>query len=332
LGCAHESVGEGTSVIAAGGLFWLVQAELREVEAALAATARTGDPIVEPMLEMVLPGSGKRVRPALSLLAAKLGTYPGEPGIHMAVGVELLHAASLVHDDVVDQTDTRRGEATLFTRLGNAISVLVGDYLFSQSAARCVATGDLRVIGLFAETLGSMARGQIEEAARLRKADVGLSREAYFRTIWDKTASLFVLACQGGAILSGVPEPQVQAARVYGEKLGLAFQIVDDVLDFVGDERTLGKPVGSDLRQGIITLPVIHLREELRDGLVQRAFELGEFDHLVQLVRSSEAVERSRAEARTLLREGREALRALAPGQVRDTLEAVSEYIVERVQ
>lgn len=315
----------------AAGLFSLVRAELTEVEAALASTGRTGDPIVEPMLEMVLPGSGKRVRPALSLLAAKLGTYPGERGIHMAVGVELLHAASLVHDDVVDQSNTRRGEATLFTRVGNAIAVLVGDYLFSQSAARCVATGDLRVIGLFADTLGSMARGQIEEAARLRKVDVSLSREAYFRTIWNKTASLFVLASQGGAILSGVPEEHVQAVRTYGEKLGLAFQIVDDVLDFVGDEQALGKPVGSDLRQGIITLPILHLRDELRDGVVQRALEAGEFDYLVHLVRDSQAVERSRDEARKLLREGREALQVLNPGPVRDSLEVVSEYIVERV-
>src|SRR5690606_29440537 len=123
-----------------------------------------------------------------------------------------------------------------------------------------------RVIDLFAQTLGSMARGQIEEASRNGRAHLELTREAYYRTIWGKTASLFVLACQGGAILSRLSEPQIQAMRTFGEKLGLAFQIVDDLLDFTGDERTLGKPVGSDLRQGVITLPVIYLRDELRDG------------------------------------------------------------------
>ncbi|MBI4492665.1 MAG: polyprenyl synthetase family protein [Chloroflexi bacterium] len=312
--------------------FALVQPELALVEEALAATARTEDPIVAPILSLVLPGSGKRLRPALALLAARLGRYPGETAIHMAVGVELLHAASLVHDDVVDETDRRRGEATLFTRVGNAVAVLVGDYLFSQSAARCVATGDLRVIGLFAETLGSMARGQIEEASRESDAHLSLTREAYYQTIWAKTASLFVLACQGGAILSRIPEPQVQALRTYGEKLGLAFQVVDDILDFVGDERALGKPVGSDLRQGVITLPVIYLRDELKDGAFRRTFEQRAVEELVQLVRESEAVERCRAEAAALARESREVLRALDPSPCRDALEALTHYVVHRLR
>lgn len=312
-------------------LFALVQPELELVEQALATTARTEDAIVAPILSMVLPGSGKRLRPALALLAAKLGPFPGETGIHMAVGVELLHTASLVHDDVVDETDLRRGDATLFTRIGNALAVLVGDYLFSQSAARCVATGDLRVIGLFADTLGSMARGQIEEAARKSFTRSRLTREAYYQTIWDKTASLFVLACQGGAILSRISESQVQAMRVFGEKLGLAFQIVDDILDFVGDEQTLGKPVGSDLRQGVITLPTIYLRDELKDGAFRRAFEQDAVDDLVRLVRESGAVDRCRAEAETLARESRDVLQALDPSPAREALETLTHYVVRRI-
>src|SRR5439155_18350792 len=136
----------------------------------------------------------------------------------------------------------------------------VGDYLFAQSAGRCVGTGNLRVIGLFAHTLGLMVQGQVREASFRSGSLLALSRDDYFETIWGKTAALFVLACEGGAILGGAPEPQVQALREFGRRVGLAFQVVDDILDYVGDESLLGKPVGSDLRQGIVTLPLLHLR------------------------------------------------------------------------
>src|SRR5829696_2576193 len=228
----------------------LIEQELAAVEETLIETAQSEHPLMGPMLSMVLPGSGKRMRPALALLTARLGDAAPQAMTNMAVGVELLHAASLVHDDVVDESALRRGDETLFTRVGNALAVLVGDYLFAQSASRCVATGDMRVIGLFAETLASMCQGQIEEASRGNAPEQTLTREQYYQTIWGKTASLFVLACEGSAILAGLTEPQIEAMRRYGDRLGLAFQVADDILDFVGDEADLGKPVGSDLRQG----------------------------------------------------------------------------------
>ena len=228
--------------------FALVQDGLAAVERALADTAQPDHPLLGPMLSMVLPGSGKRLRPALALLTGRLGTYDAERLLHMATGVELLHGASLVHDDVVDESDLRRGSQTLFTRVGNALAVLVGDYLFAQSANRCVATGDVRVIGLFAQTLASMCQGQIEEASRGNHPEQTLSRDQYYQTIWGKTASLFVLACEGSAILAGLSEPAIVGMRRYGDRLGLAFQVVDDILDFIGTEAELGKPVGSDVR------------------------------------------------------------------------------------
>jgi geranylgeranyl pyrophosphate synthase len=282
------------------------------------------------MLSMVLPGSGKRLRPALALLTGRLGTYDAERLLHMATGVELLHGASLVHDDVVDESDLRRGSQTLFTRVGNALAVLVGDYLFAQSANRCVATGDVRVIGLFAQTLASMCQGQIEEASRGSHPEVKLTREAYYQTIWGKTASLFVLACEGSAILAGLSETQIAAMRRFGDRLGLAFQVADDILDFVGDEEHLGKPVGSDLRQGTITLPVICLREILTPEEFRAAFDSDDVSGVIELVRSGEAVERARAEAEGLLDEAREALMALPPCDARDALEALTQYVVER--
>lgn len=310
--------------------FALVQDGLAAVERTLAETAQPDHPLLGPMLSMVLPGSGKRLRPALALLTGRLGTYDAERLLNMAVGVELLHAASLVHDDVVDESDLRRGAQTLFTRVGNALAVLVGDYLFAQSATRCVATGDVRVIGLFAQTLASMCQGQIEEASRGNRPEQTLTREQYYQTIWGKTASLFVLACEGSAILAGLTEPQIAAMRIYGDRLGLAFQVVDDILDFIGEEAQLGKPVGSDVRQGTITLPVICLREILPPDEYAAAFAEDDRTAVIDLVKSSGAVERAQAEADRLLSEAREALTALDASPARDTLEALTHYVVER--
>ncbi len=317
-------------MIESASSFELVREELAAVDKALAEIAQPDHPLLGPMLSMVLPGSGKRLRPTLALLVGRLGERRPEPMLHMATGVELLHTASLVHDDVVDESDRRRGEQTLFTRVGNALAVLVGDYLFAQSAQRCVATGDVRVIGLFASTLGSMCQGQIEEASRGNNPEFSVTREDYLQTIWGKTASLFVLACEGAAILAGLTEPRIQAMRRYGDRLGLAFQVVDDVLDFTGDEARLGKPVGNDLRQGTITLPVICLREIMPNGAYREAFEAYDVPALVKLVTESGAAERARAEADRMLDEAREALRVVPAGPARDALEALTYYVVER--
>jgi geranylgeranyl pyrophosphate synthase len=314
----------------------LVRPGLERLETTLRAMAASDDPLLGPMLSTVLPGSGKRLRPALALLIARLGQLDAERLDPMALGVELLHTASLVHDDIVDESDTRRGSATLYTKVGNALAVLVGDYLFSQAAQACVATGDLRVVRLFAETLGAMAQGQIDEA----NGQLGgrhhwrtLSREAYYRTIGRKTASLFVLACQGTGLLIGLDARQVEALRSYGHNCGLAFQVVDDILDFTSTEQELGKPVGSDLRQGTITLPVILLRDgQLADGhaLELSAFESDDVEAQVRLVQESEAIGMAYAEAEVLVERARGALGALPPGVERDALDALAAYVTHR--
>jgi len=317
-------------VTVTGSLFGLVRTELDEVEAQLTATAQAEHPLLGPMLSMVLPGAGKRLRPALALLACKLGQAEPVAMIHMAVGVELLHTASLVHDDVVDSSELRRGSATLYTKVGNALAVLVGDYLFAQSATRCVATANLRVIGLFAETLASMCQGQIDEASRGNNPHLKVTRDDYYRTIRGKTASLFVLACEGGALLAGLPEPQIDAMRVFGEQLGLAFQLIDDILDFSGDERELGKPVGSDLRQGTITLPVVYLRESMQDGSFECLFDTAGPEALVAEIRSSPVLERCQDEATKLVTRAKAALKVLPRTETRQALTELADYAVRR--
>jgi geranylgeranyl pyrophosphate synthase len=192
------------------------------------------------------------------------------------------------------------------------------------------------VVQLFAQTLGAMAQGQIDEAnSQLggRRAWQTMTRADYFRTIWGKTASLFVLACQGTGMLVGLPESQVAALRTYGENLGLAFQVVDDILDFTSTEAALGKPVGSDLRQGTITLPVILLRDaDLADGRYRAAFESGDVDEQVRLVQSSSAIDSAYQEAHRLVGQSLEALQALPNGPERQALETLAAYVTRRTQ
>ncbi len=319
-----------------GAILSLVQPGLARMEASLARLAETDDAILAPMLSAVLPGAGKRLRPALALLIGQMAPRPIEADAlnHMAVGVELLHTASLVHDDIVDESDTRHGGATLYARVGNALAVLVGDYLFSQAAQACVATGNLDVVRLFAETLGAMAQGQINDANRQLGGRHGwevLTRERYYRTIRGKTASLFVLACQGTGLLAGLAPSAVDALRVYGEQLGLAFQVFDDILDFTATEEELGKPVGSDLRQGTITLPVILMREhDLADGRLRAAFEAEDVDLQVRLVQESGAIPAALAEAEELVARARAALRDVPVGTQRDALDALAAYVTRR--
>jgi geranylgeranyl pyrophosphate synthase len=313
----------------------LVQPGLARTTASLAALADNDDAVLGPMLSTVLPGSGKRLRPALSLLIGRMSSAVDPDALnHMAVGVELLHTASLVHDDIVDESDTRHGGATLYSKVGNALAVLVGDYLFSQAANECVATGNLPVVRLFAETLGAMAQGQINDASgqlRGRRQWATLSRETYFRTITGKTASLFVLACQGTGLLIEMDQTQVAGLRAYGQSLGLAFQVVDDILDFTSTEQELGKPVGSDLSQGTITLPVILMREgQMADGAVRAAFESDDVDLQVRLVRESGAIAAAYAEAEALVARARQALESLPPGVERDALDALASYVTRR--
>jgi geranylgeranyl pyrophosphate synthase len=313
----------------------LVQPGLARLETSLAGLAATDNPVLGPMLSAVLPGTGKRLRPALSLLIGRLGTLADPQALdHMAVGVELLHTASLVHDDIVDESDRRHGAATLYARVGNALAVLVGDYLFSQAAQECVSTGNLDVVRLFAQTLGAMAQGQIDDAnGQLggHHAWETLTRDRYYRTIGGKTASLFVLACQGTGLLVGLHEAQVDGLRRFGENLGLAFQVFDDILDFTSTEEELGKPVGSDLRQGTITLPVILMRDrQLVDGRLRAAFESDDVDLQVRLVQESGAIGAAFAEAESLAARARQGLELLPAGAERDALDALASYVTRR--
>jgi octaprenyl-diphosphate synthase len=229
------------------------------VEKQLRGLTKTSIPELDPLLDHVLTGSGKRVRAAITLLASALYPHDSDKPVTMAAAVELLHLATLIHDDTIDNTDLRRGKATVSNLWGKHMAVLLGDYVFAASATLVCDTNNVRVIRRFAETIMELASGEVMEYFHCYQPDQ--ARHRYHDRIYRKTASLFCTAAETGAILGNAPEGQVQLLRDYGYNIGMAFQMVDDLLDVQGDTLALGKPVGNDLLHGVLTLPAIMLLE-----------------------------------------------------------------------
>ncbi len=228
---------------------------LERVKQSLHALCNNQSPFLAELLDHVLETKGKRVRPAITLLASQFHPNDGKNAETMAAAVELLHIATLIHDDTVDNSDIRRGKVTVSKMWGRNAAVLLGDYVFATSAIFVCDTGTVRVIRRFSETIMELSSGELHEM--VATYDWAQTREQYENRIFNKTASLFMTASESGAVLSGGPEPVVQALRNYGYSLGMAFQGIDDILDFEGNAEEIGKPVGNDLSQGIMTLPAI---------------------------------------------------------------------------
>ena len=240
-----------------------VQQDLNRVRDTLRSISRIEYTWLAEQLSYLVKETGKGIRPALTLLSGRSYNYNLDYLLPMAVSVELMHTATLVHDDAIDKALKRRGQATINSIWGNEIAVLMGDYLFAKAGEFVAETQTPRVIKLFSQTLGTISSGEINQ---FRGAfNLNQTREDYFRRIYGKTASLFSLATQSGAILAQAPEPAVASLKEYGDNLGIAFQIVDDILDFTSTEEALGKPVGSDLTQGTLTLPSMLLIERYGD-------------------------------------------------------------------
>ena len=256
----------------AASIYAPIEDRLARVEDRLRGLSETGTPYLDQLLDYVLVNGGKRIRPAITLLASDFYPHDSENPITMASAVELLHVATLIHDDTVDNSDLRRGKATVSNRWGQHVAVLFGDYVFATSATFVCDTGDIGVIRRFSETIMDLASGQLVEY--FSAFDAQEARKLYDTRIYRKTASLFRTAAETGAILGGAPDPQVEALRTYGHNIGMAFQIVDDLLDVQGDPSQLGKPVGHDLLQGVLTLPAIMLMKRYpNDNPVEKLFK-----------------------------------------------------------
>ncbi len=313
-------------------LYGSVREDLRAVEVVFDAVKQVDYGPLNEMLSMVLGGGGKLLRPALALLAGRFGEYNLERLAPLAASVELLHTATLVHDDVIDAAATRRGRATVNSAFHNSTTVMLGDYLFAHAADQVVRTDKLRVVRLFSETLMTMAKGEIKQD--LAAYDGRQTIRDYFARIGGKTASLFATAAEGGAIVSDAPERCIVALREYGYSFGMAFQIVDDILDFTGDEQQLGKPVGGDLMQGTLTLPSLLLMErDPESNPVSSYLSKRSPDRLaaaVEAIRQSDIPAESYRMAREFCQRALDAISGLPNNADRQTLAELTEYILER--
>jgi len=312
-----------------GSIFKPVQPEMAQIEDRLDEVASTAPLEMIDQLKHALKDGGKRIRPALTLLTGKFYKYNLDLLLPMATGVELLHTATLVHDDTIDDSQLRRGKASIKHRWGNSNAVLLGDYLFATSAGMVAETRNIRVIKLFAQTLMTIFTGEIEESISI----FNKSRERYFQTIGDKTASLFAAATESGAVLSKAPEVVVQSLKSYGYNLGMSFQIVDDILDFVGQKETLGKPVASDLSKGIFTLPVILLFERPESDEVREAFEKDSrrgTKQLMEMVYNSSVLDEGYRIAQDFASRACSALERLPRNTAYNSLTDLAGYVTER--
>lgn len=249
-----------------------VEERLGRVLGCLRDMANEKHPFLSELLEHIFSAPGKNIRPAITLLGSSF--HPHDEGIteKMAAGVELLHIASLIHDDTVDESSLRRGKATISKLWGANAAVLAGDYIFAASATLVCDTGDIRVIRRFAETIMELSSGELQEMSEAYSPHQSL--DSYLKRIYDKTASLFTTAGESGAILSGASDGYVEAMRSYGYNLGMAFQVVDDILDFDGSEEEIGKPIGSDLANGVVTLPaLVAMRNKANRAVIVDALE-----------------------------------------------------------
>jgi octaprenyl-diphosphate synthase len=312
----------------------LAAADMQRVDTLIRARLASDVVLINQIADHIIAGGGKRLRPMLHVLAAGAAGYAGAQHIKLAAVIEFIHTSTLLHDDVVDESDLRRGRKTANALWGNAASVLVGDFLYSRSFQLMVELDDMRVMRILADTTNTIAEGEVLQLLNIGNADV--DEAAYLAVIERKTAVLFAAATELGGLLGGLPDAQVAALRRYGMELGYAFQIADDLLDYVSDADTLGKNIGDDLAEGKPTLPLIYALERATSAQAESMRQaithggLDALDEIVAAIRGSGALERTHARAVQHADAAREALAALPPSPHRDALAALADYSVQR--
>lgn len=312
--------------------FDLVRDDLPEVEARMLRGPDGSQPRLESAIEHLLESGGKRLRPTLVLLVGRMLSADRESLVGLAAAIEMLHTATLVHDDLIDGSLVRRGLPTLNAQWTAGATVLTGDYIFARAAHLASQVGSLPLMEQFARTLMVIVQGEITQIFRDGPDD---PRQAYYDRIYAKTASLFEMATRGAAMLGAEHEGSVESMRRFGYLLGMAFQIVDDALDFVGDEARVGKPVGNDLRQGLITLPTLcyiesQERPELLAALSTERLEVSAASALVDAIRRSGAVEQALEEARRMAATAESCLSGMPETPERAALYQATRYVVDR--
>jgi octaprenyl-diphosphate synthase len=312
----------------------LAAADMQRVDGLIRERLSSDVVLINQIADHIIGSGGKRLRPMLHVLAAGAAGYRGEEHTKLAAIIEFIHTSTLLHDDVVDESDLRRGRKTANALWGNAASVLVGDFLYSRSFQLMVELDDMRIMRILADTTNTIAEGEVLQLLNIGNADV--SEAAYLAVIERKTAVLFAAATELGGILGGLAENQTAALREYGMQLGYAFQIADDLLDYVSDADTIGKNIGDDLAEGKPTLPVIYALEKATPEQAQslrHAIEHGgldSLDRIIAAIRDSGALERTHERAVFHADAARQSLEQLPDSTYRDALLTLASYAVER--
>jgi octaprenyl-diphosphate synthase len=314
----------------------LVEADMGRVNQLIVARLDSPIRLIPELAGHLVAAGGKRVRPMLTLIAAQLCGYRGERHIHLAAAVEFIHSATLLHDDVVDQSELRRGLATANAIWGNKPPVLVGDFLFARAFQLMVEDGSLAVLAILANASAVIAEGEV--AQLMTANDTETDEATYLRVVSAKTATLFAAAAQIGALVAERPKADARALRSYGENLGIAFQLTDDVLDYSAREVVLGKSLGDDFREGKVTLPIVlafargsaEERRFWRRTLEQLEQRDGDFAHAIELLNRHGALADSLARAADYGAAARRALEGFPPSEPRQALLDLAEFCIER--
>jgi octaprenyl-diphosphate synthase len=318
-------------------IFEPIRADLGEVDVEFARQIDSQVDLIPKIGRYIQTSGGKRVRPALLLMAARLAGYDGDQAIRYAAVVEFIHTATLVHDDIIDDSDLRRGRLAVHSRWGNDITVLLGDYLYIKSMALALTYDSLDIIRLLCDTTLRMIEGELYQLTKNGDADI--SEDEHFDIMRRKTAYLFGACAQIGGMLGGVSTSHADALREYGFNLGMTFQLVDDLLDFTGDAEAVGKPVGSDLREGKVTLPLIHLQRQqqddagsriIRDVIASRTVTGEQWDDLLRSLKEHASIDYAYRRAVEFAERAKKPLYAFPPSSERDALLALPDYVLSR--
>ena len=318
-------------------IFEPIRADLEKVDREFGRHVESRVELIPTIGRYIQTSGGKRVRPAVLLMAARLSGYEGDRAILYAAVVEFIHTATLVHDDIIDDSDLRRGRLAVHSRWGNDITVLLGDYLYIKSMALALTHDALEIIRLLCDVTLRMIEGELYQLTKNGDADI--TEDEHFDIIRRKTAYLFGGCAQIGGMLGKVTSEREQALREYGFNLGIAFQLVDDLLDFTGDAQAVGKPIGSDLREGKVTLPLIHLLRQQNDGVGSRivrdiiASHTVSEDQWAELLRSLKehaSIDYAYRRAVEYAERAKKPLSAFPPSAERDALLALPDYVLSR--
>lgn len=313
-----------------------VAKELENSENILNTTLTSEVPLVTEVVQYIIQNGGKRLRPLLTLLSAKLAGYGGPAAPKLAAAMELIHTASLLHDDVVDDAPLRRGKSSAKAKWGNSISILVGDFFWCMMSRIIVGHGDLRILKVVTDTITQTTEAEILEITK--HSDFSMDEATYLKIIGGKTASLLSACCQIGALLGEVSEENESALKRYGYDLGVAFQLTDDILDYVSEEALFGKHKGGDLQEGKLTFPLITaLRRAdaadskiIKDALLAGRLETEKLKAAIDIIHRHEGIEKTRALALQYVQKACECLKPFKPSLEKESLLGLARYVVER--